>query len=72
NKTTLILSLEAARVFLSVQLLRALKNSKDLSAPFKRNRLNAASFSLRLCISFNVFSGSMLGFRASTLSTTDS
>ncbi|GJU22002.1 hypothetical protein Tco_1155344 [Tanacetum coccineum] len=44
-------------VFLSMQLLRALKNHRDLSAPFKRNMLSAANFPLRLYISLSVFGG---------------
>nr|GEX84616.1 hypothetical protein [Tanacetum cinerariifolium] len=61
--TTLILSAEAARYITNTsplsgaQLLRALKNGSDLLAPFKRNRLSAAIFPLRLRISLSVLGG---------------
>ncbi|GKB94573.1 hypothetical protein Tco_0980710 [Tanacetum coccineum] len=40
---------------LSVQLLSTLKKGRDLSAPFDRNRLRAANFPLRLCMSLSIF-----------------
>ncbi|GKA95088.1 hypothetical protein Tco_0817126 [Tanacetum coccineum] len=42
-------------VFLSVQLLSALKKGSDFSAPFERNQISAASFPLRLCTSLSIF-----------------
>ncbi|GKA07787.1 hypothetical protein Tco_0687011 [Tanacetum coccineum] len=45
-------------VFLSVQLLSALKKWNDFSAPFDKKRLSVASFPLRLCISLSVLGGS--------------
>ncbi|GKB32127.1 hypothetical protein Tco_0871528 [Tanacetum coccineum] len=45
-------------VFLSAQLLNALKKGSDFSAPFDRNRLSAVSFLLRICISLSVLGGS--------------
>ncbi|GJR96095.1 hypothetical protein Tco_0268269 [Tanacetum coccineum] len=61
-RTTLILSIKAARYITNTSpligaLLRALKNGSDLSAPFERNWLSAASFLLRLCISLSVLGG---------------
>ncbi|GKD72635.1 hypothetical protein Tco_1330917 [Tanacetum coccineum] len=44
-------------VFLSVQLLSALKKRSYFLAPFERNRLSTDSFLLRLCMSFSVFGG---------------
>ncbi|GJU08623.1 hypothetical protein Tco_1125053 [Tanacetum coccineum] len=41
-------------LFLSSHHLSALKKARDLSAPFDKNWLRAASFVLRLCMSFNV------------------
>nr|GEX71774.1 RVT_3 domain-containing protein [Tanacetum cinerariifolium] len=38
--------------------LSALKKGSDFSAPFDRNRLSAASFPLRLCMSLSVLGGS--------------
>ncbi|GKA91019.1 hypothetical protein Tco_0812889 [Tanacetum coccineum] len=45
-------------VFLSAQLLKALKKGSDFLAPFDRNRLSAARFPLRICISLSVLGGS--------------
>ncbi|GJR49929.1 hypothetical protein Tco_1400450 [Tanacetum coccineum] len=67
-RTTLMLYVEAAMsiintspligvvsvVFLSVLLLRAFKKGSELLVPFERNRLKAANFQLRLCISLSV------------------
>ncbi|GKE66353.1 hypothetical protein Tco_1520514, partial [Tanacetum coccineum] len=38
-------------LFLPLQLFSILKKGRDLSAPFYKKRLRAASFPLRLCIS---------------------
>ncbi|GJT76397.1 hypothetical protein Tco_1043122 [Tanacetum coccineum] len=45
-------------VFLSIQLLSALKKGSDFSTPFERNQLSAASFPLRLYTPLSVFGGS--------------
>ncbi|GJY26762.1 hypothetical protein Tco_0401488 [Tanacetum coccineum] len=47
-------------VFLSVQLLSALKIESDFSAFFEMNQLSAANFPLRLCTSLSVLGGSRL------------
>ncbi|GJW06053.1 hypothetical protein Tco_1568476, partial [Tanacetum coccineum] len=41
-------------LFLSLHHLSTLKKARDLSAPFDKNRPRAASFPLRLCMSFIV------------------
>nr|GEW95818.1 hypothetical protein [Tanacetum cinerariifolium] len=42
--------LRLARIFLIVQLLRVLKNGRDLSAPYERNWLSSAKFPMRILL----------------------
>ncbi|GJU54736.1 hypothetical protein Tco_1228450 [Tanacetum coccineum] len=60
SKTSLMFSVKVGRYITNTSpligvLLSALKKGSDFSTPFYKNRLSAANFSLRLCISLSVF-----------------